>query len=77
MFKVASVLIYNYLLEKGYLFKVKLTIPAHDEWNFEAPEEIAEEVGKVVQDCMSKAGSFFCEKVEVPAEGGIYDYWIH
>ena len=28
--------------------------PVHDEWNIEAPEDIAEEVARVLVDCMIK-----------------------
>ena len=50
---------------------------AHDEWNIEVPEEMAEEMTKVLKDCMKKAGAFFCRKVELPAEGEALDYWVH
>ena len=56
---------------------VKLCIPAHDEWNIEVPEEIADEMTEVLKDCMKKAGAFFCRKVELPAEGDKADFWIH
>ena len=47
------------------------------EWNIEVPEEIADEMLIVLKDCMKKAGAFFCKKVELPAEGDIYDFWVH
>lgn len=77
MFKTASIFLWDYLLEHDLLFKVKLCIPAHDEWNIEVPEEIAEEMTKVLKNCMKKAGAFFCRKVELPAEGETLDYWVH
>lgn len=77
MFKTASVFLWQYLLDHDLVFKVKLCIPAHDEWNIEVPEEMAEEMRQVLQDCMSKAGSFFCRKLELPADPVIADHWIH
>ena len=77
MFKLASIFIYQYLIEHNLLFKVKLCIPAHDEWNVEVPEEIVEEMTQVVQNCMSKAGSYFCKHLKVPAEAEVGDCWIH
>ena len=77
MFKLASIYIYQYLLEHDLLFKVKLCIPAHDEWNIEVPEEIASEMTNVIQSCMSRAGSYFCKHLEVPAEAEVGDCWIH
>lgn len=77
MFKTASIFLWQYLLEHDLLFKVKLCVPAHDEWNLEVPEEMAEELTNVVKDCMERAGSFFCEKLPLPADGGFADFWVH
>ena len=77
MFKTASVFLWDYLLSHDLLFKVKLCVPTHDEWNIEVPEEMAEEMTKVLQDCMSKAGEFFCRKLPMPADAVCSNYWIH
>lgn len=77
MFKTASIFLWDYLLEHNLLFKVKLCIPAHDEWNIEVPEEMAEEMTEVVKDCMARAGSFFCSKLPLPADGSYDDFWVH
>lgn len=76
-FKLASIYIYQYLVDHNLLFKVKLCIPAHDEWNVETPTEICDEISQVVQDSMKKAGAWFCKQVELPAEAEIGDCWIH
>lgn len=76
-FKLASIYIYQYLLDHNLLFKVKLCIPAHDEWNIEAPEELCDEIAKMVQDNMKKAGAWFCKHVELPAEAEIDTCWRH
>ena len=47
------------------------------EWNIEVPEEIAEEMTKVLQDCMSRDGEFFCRKLPMPADATCSDHWIH
>lgn len=77
MFKLASIYLYQYLLDNNLLFKVKLCIPAHDEWNIEVPEELADTMTTILQDCMSKAGSYFCKKLSMPAEAEVGDCWIH
>ena len=77
MFKTASIFLWKYLLEHDLLFKVKLCVPAHDEWNIEVPEDIAEEMTKVVKDCMSRAGGFFCSKLPMPADAEVGTCWIH
>lgn len=77
MFKTASVFLWDYLVEHNLLFKVKLCVPAHDEWNIEVPEEMAEEMTAVVKDCMARAGSWFCTKLSLPADGEYNDFWVH
>ena len=56
---------WDYLVKHDLVFKVKLCIPAHDEWNIEVPEELADEMTKVLQDCMAKAGGYFCRKLKL------------
>lgn len=77
MFKLASIFLWDYLLEHDLIFKVKLCIPSHDEWNIEVPEELADEINEVLADCMERAGAFFCTKVRLFSEGAPADYWIH
>lgn len=77
MFKTASIFLWDYLIKHDLLFKVKLCIPAHDEWNIEVPEEMADEMTQVVKDCMARAGGFFCSKLALPADGEYNDYWVH
>ena len=53
------------------------------EINLEAPEEIAEDIAKVVYDCMVKAGSIFCTRCKLDADisrnkdGSLPDHWVH
>jgi len=83
IFKVASVYFFNYIRENNLFDKVKLCIPVHDEWNIEAPDDIAEEVAKNLYECMVKAGSFFCTRCKLDADmsrledGSLPTYWIH
>lgn len=77
MFKTAMIFLWEYLLKHDLLYKVKLCVPAHDEANIEVPEEMAEEMTKVLQDCMSKAGEFFCRKLPMPADAVCSTHWIH
>lgn len=77
MFKLANIYLYDYLVEHNLIFKVKLCVPAHDEIDLEAPEEIQDEIVQVLQDCMSRAGSEICNLLEVPAEAEVGKFWIH
>ena len=69
--------LFKWVVDNGLFGIVKFCIPAHDEWNIEVPEEIADEMLAVVKDCMKRAGAFFCTKVELPAEGDVLDFWVH
>lgn len=77
MFKTASIFLWEYLVKNNLLFKVKLCVPAHDEWNVEVPENMVEEMTEVVKDCMSRAGSFFCRKLSMPADAQVDTCWRH
>lgn len=77
MFKTASIFLWEYLVKNNLLFKVKLCVPAHDEWNIEVPESMTEEMTKVLKDCMSRAGNFFCNKIPMPADAEVGNCWIH
>lgn len=77
MFKTASIFLWEYLVKNNLLFKVRLCVPAHDEWNIEVPEGMAEEMTKVLKDCMSRAGNFFCSKLPMPADAEVDVCWRH
>ena len=83
IFKICAVNLFNWVVKNGLFGKVKFCIPAHDEFNIEAPEEIAEEVANKLHECMVKAGKFICRIVPLDAEvsrlkdGTLPTYWIH
>ena len=83
IFKICAVNLFNWVVKEGLFGKVKFCIPAHDEFNIEAPEEIAERVADKLYECMVKAGKFICKIVPLDAEvsrlkdGTLPTYWIH
>ena len=83
IFKIAAVNLFNWVVKNNLFGIVKFCIPAHDEFNIEAPEEIAEEVANKLHECMVKAGKFICRIVPLEAEisrlkdGTLPTYWIH
>lgn len=83
IFKIAAVNLFNWVVNNGLFGIVKFCIPAHDEFNIEAPEEIAEQVADKLHECMVKAGKFICKIVPLEAEvsrlkdGTLPTYWIH
>ena len=83
IFRVATVYFWNFILKNGWFNKVKLCIPVHDEWDIEAPDDIAEEVAETLHKCMVKAGEFFSVNCRLDADisrdenGNLPTYWIH
>ena len=83
IFKIAAVNLFNWVVKNNLFGIVKFCIPAHDEFNIEAPEEIAEEVADKLHECMVKAGKFICRIVPLEAEvsrlkdGTLPTFWIH
>ena len=82
-YKVSMVNFFEYLRHNGLLFKVLITVTPYDEINCEAPEEIAEDIAKVLYDTMVKAGAYFVKKVKLDADisrledGSLPTYWVH
>lgn len=83
IFKIAIVNLFNWVVQNNLFSIVKFCIPAHDELNIEAPEEIAEKAADKLYECMVKAGKFICKIVPLDAEvsrlpnGELPNYWIH
>lgn len=75
--KLAGILFFREILKRGWFDKVKIVNMIHDEYNVEAPEEIAEEVAQCLKDCMVKAGTVFCKIIPLDADIEIGDYWVH
>lgn len=83
IFKICAVNLFNWVVRNDLFGVVKFCIPAHDEFNIEAPEEIAEMVADKLHEYMVKAGKFICRIVPLEAEvsrlkdGTLPTYWIH
>lgn len=75
--KLAMIKFFNYLRQHNLLFKVKLCILVHDEADVEAPEEIADEIGKILVKCMEAGGAPFCTRAKLSADISIDDHWVH
>lgn len=74
MYKTASILLFKYLEDNDLLFKVKYCIAVHDEIVLECPEELVEEVGMHLVDCMRTAGSIYCKRVKLDADLAVGDF---
>lgn len=76
-FKLSSIKLFNWIVDHKLIDKVKMCIPAHDEFNLECPAAIKEQVGKVLIDCMIAGGKPFCPNVFLGADIDINDHWVH
>lgn len=77
MTKLATIDLFNWIVDNGYFNKILLVNITHDEINTEFPEELKDSYPQLVQSIMAKAGSMLCTKVEVPAEASVGLFWIH
>lgn len=71
--KLAGILLRRKATETG-LFKIVLLI--HDEWVLECKPEDAQQVSKILEDCMLAAAGEFCRAIPIPAESKINKHWL-
>lgn len=76
-FKLSSIKLFNWIVDHKLIDKVKMCVPAHDEFNLECPAAIKEQIGKVLIDCMIAGGKPFCPNVFLGADIDINDHWVH
>lgn len=74
--KIAGFYLYEHIVQHDLLNVVKIVNIVHDELVVECPTPMAEEMAKVVQSCMEKAGTFFCKTIPLKAEPKISDCWL-
>ena len=83
IFKIAAVNFFKWIVDNNLFGIVKMCIPVHDEFDVEAPKEIAEEVAFKLKECMVNAGKFICRIVPLDAEisynkdGSLPEHWVH
>jgi DNA polymerase-1 len=77
MTKIALIYFYNHLLENDLFDDVEINLVLHDELVVMAKEELAEEIDKVLTDCMMKAGKHFCKRIPMQVSGGPCKVWDH
>jgi DNA polymerase-1 len=75
--KLAGIYFFEYLEKNNLIFKVLLPNVVHDEWIVECPKDLSEELSKVLQDCMEKAGDVFCKTIKLRAEPCVTLNWKH
>ena len=56
---------------------IKLVSVVHDETSVEATKDKIGLAAKIQQECMEKAGTYYCKKIPMAAEAEVGLYWIH
>ena len=67
-FKFASIKLFRWIVDNNLQDIVKICIVAHDEFNLECPESIAEKVNDNLIRCMIEGGRPFCPNVYLGAD---------
>ena len=81
--RYSMIYLWKYITSHNLQGIVKICVAPYDEINLEAPADIAEEIAKVVYDCMVKAGAIFCTRCKLDADisrnkdKSLPDHWIH
>ena len=81
--RLALIHFFYYLRDNNLLGIVKICVCPYDEINCEAPDDIAEDIAKVLYNCMVKAGSYFCTRCKLDADistledGSLPNHWVH
>ena len=81
--KLSGVLFFRWLIKNNLQHKVKICLQVHDEWNVEAPKDIAEQVVDILRKCMEKGAHPFCTRLPLSSgvsrlkDGSLPNYWIH
>jgi len=75
--KFAALKFYDILVRSKLLGIVKICNIVHDEIVVECPEDKAENISFLLQQCMEEAGKPFCKIIPLKAEPCITDHWEH
>lgn len=67
-FKLSAIKLFNWIKANNYQNIIKICVVAHDEFNLECPENMAEEVAKILVKCMIAGGKPFCPNVFLGAD---------
>lgn len=75
--KLATVLLYDDLTERGYVFGPDWALVAHvhDEFQIECRKEIADEIGRAACEAITRAGEFFEFKCPLAGSYDIGETW--
>jgi DNA polymerase I-like protein with 3'-5' exonuclease and polymerase domains len=75
MIKRATLLLFDWIIEKNYINKVLICNSVHDELVVECLEELAEETKIAVENCMKDGGNYYLKDFKLNATANINKSW--
>lgn len=73
--KLAACILFDWIVENHYQWKVKICNSVHDELVIEATDELAEEACKAVEKAMLVGGDYYLSNIKIKADAHIGDSW--
>lgn len=73
--KLALCYIFEWIVEKGYMWEVLMCNAVHDETVCESPDRLAEEVKAHVEHSMRVAGDYYLDALNIKADANIGQTW--
>lgn len=75
MMKLSAIYFYSYIQKNKLHGKVRIVNIVHDELLVECPIKISEQIAKVLQGCMERAGNECLKRLKIKAEPEILTRW--
>ncbi len=75
MIKRATLLLFDWIIEKNYINKVLICNSVHDELVVECIEELSEETKIAVENCMKEGGNYYLKDFKLGATANINKSW--
>jgi DNA polymerase-1 len=75
MIKRATLLLFDWIIEKNYINKVLICNSVHDELVVECIEELSEETKIAVENCMKEGGNYYLKDFKIGASANINSSW--
>jgi DNA polymerase-1 len=75
MIKRATLILFDWIVEKNYINKVLICNSVHDELVVECIEELSEETKIAVENCMKEGGNYYLKDFKIGASANINSSW--
>ena len=75
--KQAAADLFDWIVNYGFFGKILFCVLVHDEIDVECPKEYVDEFKLVMQNIMQNAAKRFYNKLPIPAEANVANYWVH